>query len=232
MTTKLTHIAIAAALLGAAAITGAAAQELRADAPSPELEASIGGDAVAVTGAEADEAVTRANAWLNGVSGMKGRFQQINPDGTVAEGDFYLQRPGRLRFAYDPPSPLTIVADGRTVAQIDSELETVDRTTIDQTPLNYLLKADVDLSGDANVGGVAKQDGLVLISLDDPRGQTEGQLILVFSDTEFALREWVALDAFGQETRVVLYDLTRQARLDPELFTYEFDGSSRRPGQR
>ena len=194
-------------------------------------EIAAAGDAVPVTGAEADEAVARASAWLNGVTGLQGRFIQINPDDSTAEGDFYLQRPGKVRFAYDPPSALTIVSDGRDYAELDAELETVNRYALEETPLNTLLKADIDLAADTELCGVARQGDLVLICVNDSKDQLSGEMVLVFSDPEFALREWVAIDESKQQTRVILTQLTRQASLDPALFAIETIGS-RRPGGR
>lgn len=224
MKTALIAGAAALAMAGPAAAP-AFAQETAAD----EAIVEAAGAAQALTGAERDAAIARANDYLNGLGAMKGRFQQINADGSLAGGDFYLNRPGRMRFEYDAPSPLLIVADGRTVAQLDTELGTLDRTLIDETPLGWLLKADVDLNRDTVVAGVARQDGLILIGVDDPRDSVPGQLVLIFSEGAFALREWVAIDDYGQQTRVILSDMTRQASLDPDLFTYEFRAGSRRP---
>lgn len=218
-------VALAAAL-PAAPLLAQGADGLRRDAD--DIANALGAEgaspadgATPLSGAEADEALARASEYLNGMRAVKGRFQQVNSDGSLSEGDFYLQRPGRVRFDYDEPSPLLIVADGRTVASIDSEMDTVDRTLLDETPLAYLLKANIDLADDGQVGGVARQDGLVLISLDDPAGRVGGQLILIFAAPEYALREWVAVDDYGQQTRVILTDVTRQASLDPSLFTYD-----------
>ena len=114
-----------ASLLALAAAFPATAQD--APAPDEALEAAAAGEAVALSGEAAEAAVQRASVWLESVANLRGRFQQLNPDGSVAEGDFFLQRPGRLRFAYDAPSTLTVLTDGRLYWQIDSALETFDR---------------------------------------------------------------------------------------------------------
>lgn len=218
-----------ASLLALAAAAPSLAQDAPADA---EIEAAVAGEAEPLTGAEADAAVARASEWLDSVENLRGRFQQLNPDGSVAEGDFFIQRPGRLRFAYDPPSPLTILTDGRLYWQIDSALETADRVPLDETPLHFLLKSDIDLAKDSDVRGAARQDGLALISIGDASGKIGGQMVLIFSDPEFALREWMAVDEYGQQTRVILYDVQRPAELDADLFIHDAESGSRRPGQR
>jgi hypothetical protein len=57
--------------------------------------------------------VDQASRYLEDFTALKGRFVQTDANGAVSEGAFYLQRPGRARFAYDPPSNELIVSDGR-----------------------------------------------------------------------------------------------------------------------
>lgn len=221
-------------LIASLAVLAAAAPALGQDgaAANDAAEFSAPGDAMALTGQEASAAIERASDWLNELEALRGRFQQMNTDGSISEGDFFLERPGKLRFAYDPPVPLTVIADGRVYWQVDNELETVDRIPLEETPLSFLVKENISLARDADVRGVARQDGMVLISIGDAADRFGGQMVLIFSEPEFALREWVVIDEFGQQTRVTLHDVTRAASLDPSLFVYDGERGSRRPGQR
>ncbi|MEO1408033.1 MAG: outer-membrane lipoprotein carrier protein LolA, partial [Pseudomonadota bacterium] len=92
--------------------------------------------------------LAEVSAALSAVTTAKGRFVQIAPDGSESTGDFYLRRPGRVRFEYDAPVPLLIVADGATVAVEDKDLETQDRVPLGTTPLGLLLDDDLDLNQD------------------------------------------------------------------------------------
>src|SRR5262245_42220846 len=70
--------------------------------------------------------IERANNYLSGISTLVGNFVQVGPDGSRTEGRFYLQKPGRVRFEYDPPSPMELIADGSQVAVRDRKLATQD----------------------------------------------------------------------------------------------------------
>ena len=172
------------------------------------------------TAQEADQGaadLARAEAWIESVETLSARFVQLAPDGTLTEGDFYLRRPGRLRFDFDPPTPLLIVADGFRVSLYDEELDQSQSWLIHATPLAPLLREDLDLAGDFL--SIAVRDRgllrLTLISRDEPDG---GSLTLVFQESPFQLTQWVVLDAAGLTTMIGLSDVVLGAPLDPRLF--------------
>ena len=85
---------------------------------------------------------------------LVGNFVQVGPDGSRVKGEFYIQKPGKVRFEYDPPSPIEIVADGQSVVVRDRKLATQDLYPLSQTPLRFLLSERIDLMRDTNVIGV------------------------------------------------------------------------------
>src|SRR5690606_13900528 len=77
---------------------------------------------VAVVRAEAlsnREIVERANAYFTGLGTLVADFTQVGGDGRRMVGTLYLQRPGKIRFEYDPPSTLEVISDGTSVAVRD-----------------------------------------------------------------------------------------------------------------
>src|SRR5690242_10455420 len=50
----------------------------------------------------------RVSAYLSSLQTLVGQFVQVGPDGTKTKGDFYIQKPGKVRFEYDPPVPIDI----------------------------------------------------------------------------------------------------------------------------
>lgn len=176
--------------------------------------------AFAQSGLSAEDAalVGKAQAYLQGLSRAKGRFVQTSPRGAVTRGAIYLQRPGKARFQYDPPSNLLVVADGHNVSVWDARLKTFDRYPLGATPLSLFLAKTIRLNEGVVITGVRRfADGFTIIARDGRR-QTEGQVSLTFSNTPVALREWVLTDAQGGSTRVALSSLEPVASLDPKLF--------------
>jgi outer membrane lipoprotein-sorting protein len=172
-------------------------------------------------GAERAAALALANATLNAVQRLQGRFVQSSPGGGRAEGAFYLQRPGKLRFAYDSPATLMIVSDGNVVSMRDTELRTTERTPLRSTPLNLILGAHINLVRDARIIRVSRSGPWLMITARDRSGQTDGQITLDFYGDEAELRSWDVIDATGARTRITLTELTQPDRLDPSLFRLE-----------
>ncbi|HYE44212.1 MAG TPA: outer-membrane lipoprotein carrier protein LolA [Caulobacter sp.] len=170
----------------------------------------------------ADKAlVDKAAAYLQGLDAAKGRFIQTDPRGTESQGAFYLQRPGKARFAYDAPVSKLLVSDGRFVSEADTRLKTVNRYPLGQTPLALFLAREVRLDRGVQVTRVSRLAGGFSLTVQDGRKQTRGSLTLNFSDSPMALMGWTVSTVQGS-TRVRLTSLERVSSLDPKLFATPF----------
>ena len=180
-----------------------------------------------LTGAARDTAIADVTRAVNAVTRLQGRFSQTDPDGTVVTGQFWLQRPGKLRFEYDAPSPLLMVSDGSTVAVQDRRLNSVDRFPLRSTPLWFLLKERVDLATEVSVAEAVRRDGKLYLTMRDRAREAEGQLTVVFEERDRSLEEWTVRDGQNRSTRVRLVASSVPARIDPRLFILR-DPPSRR----
>ncbi len=171
-------------------------------------------------GEQQDEAVKRINAYFNGITNLQGNFDQIDSTNKHTTGRFYVQRPGKLRFDYAPPSALKIVADGHFLAIEDSSLKTVEKYPLESTPFRLLLTDAVDLGRDARIVGVEGQEGSLAIALEDKGGQAAGQIKLFFdSNPELTLKQWVITDAQGLATKVTINDIVPGRKVGPDFFS-------------
>ncbi|MBI1405035.1 MAG: outer membrane lipoprotein carrier protein LolA [Caulobacter sp.] len=193
-------------------------------APAAALLAS---PALAATLSAADKAlVNKATAYLQSLNSAKGRFIQTDPRGVEVQGDFYLQRPGKARFAYDAPASKLLVSDGRFVSEADTRLKTVNRYPLGQTPLALFLAQDVRLDKGVVVTRVSRLNNGFALTVEDGRKQTRGSLTLNFADSPMSLLGWVINTVQGP-TRVRLVGLERVSGLDPKLFAAPFPPARR-----
>jgi outer membrane lipoprotein-sorting protein len=166
--------------------------------------------------------LARVEAYLNGVKTVRARFMQISSTGELAEGDFYLLRPGKMRVQYSPPVPILIVADGTWLIYYDRELEQVSYIPLDSTPAGILVADKISLlADDVTVTAFEHQAGMVRITLVRTDSPEEGSLTLVFSDQPLTLRKWTVVDAQGVVTNVSLIDAHFDVPLDPNLFRFK-----------
>ena len=162
--------------------------------------------------------VDRAATYLQGLAEAKGRFVQTDARGNQSQGEFYLKRPGKARFAYDPPSGLLVVADGANVSILNSQLKTFDRYPLMATPLSIFLARQIRLDRGIVVAEVSRAaDGFSIVARDGRR-QAEGQITLTFSDNPISLVGWVVTDAQGQSTSIRLSSFAPISGLPGSLF--------------
>ncbi len=196
-------------------------------APEPKV-AAVGAPVAIVTGDSADPAtlLAQANAYFNGINTLSGNFVQIGADGRRIGGKLTLAKPGRLRFDYDQPSPLEVVADGTSVAVRDRKLNTQDLYFIAQTPLKFLLREKIDLARDLTVTDVASDPGSVRISLEDRATLGGTSKIQLFFDAEMkTLSQWRITDPQGYVTTVTLSNLQKGKSVDGSLFFINYGRS-------
>ena len=164
--------------------------------------------------------IARAEAWLGALRTLKARFLQIAQNGASAEGTAWIQRPGRMRFEYDPPEPLLLVASYGQFFYFDRELKQATTLPLSATPLGMLLRDEVRLSGDVTVSRMERGGGLLRITLFRTGHPGEGRLTLVFSADTMELRQWAVVDAQAQETRVTLTQPEYGGRFPAILFDF------------
>lgn len=167
---------------------------------------------------ESDDAVAdKLIAYLEGLDTLSGDFTQIAPSGAISEGKFYLDRPGKLRFEYDPPTPLLLVASGGLVYVRDEALETTDSYPVGRTPLKFLLSRKIDRD-DANVVAVDRGVDNVAVTFSSTDEETEGELTIISNAPDFSLRRWIVRDPQGGLTVVTLNNVKSGERLANSLF--------------
>ncbi len=165
----------------------------------------------------------RVSAYLSNVRTLSGNFVQVGPDGSKSEGEFILQKPGRVRFDYNPPSPIELIADGQSVVVRDRKLATQDLYPLSQTPLRFLLSDHIDLLRDTNLVGVYADDVFITVVIEE-RQIIAGthRVMLMFGAKDYQLRQWTVTDPQGFDTTVAVYNLDTSKQPDPNMFRIDY----------
>ncbi len=165
----------------------------------------------------------RISLYLSSVQTLVGNFVQIGPDGARTEGNFYIQKPGKVRFQYNPPSPIEIVADGSSVMVRDRRLATQDLYMLSQTPLRYLLADRIDLLHDTDVVSVNADDTFVSVTIEEKQlAVGTSRLLIMFDAKNLTLKQWTVTDPQGFDTTVAVYNLDTAKKPDPNLFVINY----------
>jgi outer membrane lipoprotein-sorting protein len=162
--------------------------------------------------------VDRAATYLQNLGEVKGRFVQTDARGSISRGELYLKRPGRARFAYDPPSSLLVVSDGTTVFVLDPRLHSFNHYPLKYTPLSLFLARQIRLDRGVQLTHVTHFSNGFGLTAKDAHHEAQGQITLTFATDPFRLTDWTMTDARGQTTRVQLVGLESTVGTDPALF--------------
>lgn len=173
----------------------------------------------------------RVSSYLSSLQQLSGNFVQVGPDGTKTKGDFYIQKPGKVRFEYDPPTPIAIIADGSSLAVRDRKLATQDIYPLSQTPLRFLLSDRIDLLKDTNVVSVTADDVFISVTIEEKQALIgTSRLMLMVGAKDGQLKQWTVTDPQGYDTTVAVYNLDSNRKVDPGLFKIDFTNYSTPPG--
>ena len=173
----------------------------------------------------------KVSAYLSSLQTLVGNFVQVGPDGSRTKGDFYIQKPGKVRFEYEPPNPIAIIADGSALAVRDRKLATQEIYPLSQTPLRYLLSDRIDLLKDTNVVSVTANDVFISITIEEKHALIgTSRLMLMVGAKDGQLKQWTVTDPQGYDTTVAVYNLDSSQKVDPGLFKIDFTDPSIPPG--
>lgn len=164
--------------------------------------------------------IKKAQDYLNNLKEARARFVQTAPDGTQFVGTFYLDRPGRLRFEYDPPIEDFIVADGTLIYFYDSQLQEQSNAPIGSTLADFLLRDKIELGGELAVNNVKRGGDFLQVEVSEAADPEAGSLTLGFKEDPFALKKWRVVDAQGAITEVELFYLRTDVTHPSGLFAY------------
>jgi outer membrane lipoprotein-sorting protein len=212
-----THLLTRRAALGLSlGLLAAAAPAFAQNAPT-KLTPSAGVSPTGLTSQQRD-ALGGINRYFNSIRTMSGDFVQFGPDGDKAEGQFYMARPGKIRFLYSKPSNLDIIADGTDVVVRNKKQATQDLYPLSKTPLRFLLADHIDLTSEANVTTVSLEPDLISVVLEQSTVFGDGRLTMVFDRKSNELRQWTVTDAQGYDTAVAIYNVTPNQAVDGKMF--------------
>jgi outer membrane lipoprotein-sorting protein len=167
--------------------------------------------------------VDRVSLYLSTIQTLVGKFVQVGPDGRKTEGSFYIQKPGKVRFEYDPPSPIEVVADGSFVQVRDRKLDTKDTYPLATTPLRYLLADHIDLWRETHLVSVGQDAKYITVTIEE-KSLVVGthRLMMMFDAKDFQLLQWTVTDPQGYDTTVGVYNLDTNKKPDPSLFRISY----------
>ncbi len=189
---------------------------LAVTAALPVTRAFAEGEARPLTQDETD-LINAISAHNTAITTMVGKFLQVDTQGQRIEGIFYLQRPGKIRFKYNPPSRQEIMSLGNGFYVIDRKEKTQYAYPQDKIPLRQFLDANIDLLH-AGLVAINQSASYVELTLQDDTPAGTVRVDLVFDKDSKDLVQWVLTDPGGVKLTFSLYDVQQGVDIPASTF--------------
>jgi outer membrane lipoprotein-sorting protein len=164
--------------------------------------------------------VVRMEAYLNQLKNISADFLQIDDNGGIMRGTIAIQRPGKMRVNYDPPSKDFIIADGNNVHIWNDDLKEQTNVEEGSSLAEFILRDPVKLSGDVVITKFQRYPAKIEITLVEANDPGAGSLTLVFEDRPLKLRQWKVFDPQGHTTGVNLENIREDITFPAKLFYF------------
>jgi outer membrane lipoprotein-sorting protein len=165
--------------------------------------------------------IHKVEAYLSALTTIVADFNQVAPDGNIATGKFYLKRPGKMRWQYNPPTPVLLVSNGKTITYFDAELDQVNYVPLDETLAGFLTQPTITMNSSATkLTDFQKKNGVVRVSIVQRAKPDEGMLTLELTDKPLQLKQMKITDAAGGVTSIQLQNAQYGPVLKDSLFVF------------
>ena len=164
------------------------------------------------------EQINKVSSFFNGFKTLTGQFVQVGPRGNISNGVFYISKPGKRRFEYNPPSPYLIVSDGTWVVIMNRKNKRTDHYPLSSTPLQLVLSKNVDLINQARILEVKNEEGAIKLTLAAKNKAVPGKLTLTFNEKKSEIEQWAVIDGEGRRTTISLSEMSSGGDHSASLF--------------
>ena len=163
--------------------------------------------------------LNKISDYINGLTSLQADFEQVNSDGSIDTGKLYIKRPGKMRLEYSAPNNALVIAGAGSVAIFDNKSKSGPTLfPLKKTPLNLLLKKDVDLYNNEMITEHTANNENTFIVAKNPKRKSQGSIKMVFSNSPVSLQGWTITNQSNQKTKIMLNNLHEVAKIPLYLF--------------
>ena len=163
--------------------------------------------------------LNKISDYINGLTTLQADFEQINSDGSIDTGKLYIRRPGKMRLEYTAPNNALVIAGAGSVAIFDDKSKNGPTLfPLKKTPLNLLLKKNVDLYKNEMITEHTANNENTFIVAKDPKRKSQGSIKMMFSNSPVSLQGWTITNQSNQKTKIILDKLDKKTKIPLYLF--------------
>lgn len=159
--------------------------------------------------------------YLQNFDSLKSDFIQVNNNGNVLSGKITILRPGKVRVEYNE-IPLLIISDGKKIASINKELDSITFYRIKDIPLALLLFKNFSLKN-VQILDYFDLENQLQIRLKEKDKEDEDFIDILFEKNTFTLKKWTVFKSKSNKTEVLLENVKLNDKINKKIFEIEED---------
>ncbi len=154
--------------------------------------------------------------YLEGFNSLKSDFVQINNNGDVVSGSFFIERPGKFRIEYNQ-IPLLILSDSKRIAIVNKNLKSISFHNFNEIPVGVLLFKKLSLKN-IKIFNLQEDENVVSVKIKNTEFNNHGFVEIMFEKKPFIMKKWTLFKNDKTKTEVFFDNLYFDNKLSPTLF--------------
>ena len=171
--------------------------------------------------ADDESLVARAEKAINSFKTAQGMFKQYNADSSIFTGEFWINKPGKMRFEYAYPNKNFIVSNGSFIFYWDEDLQQQTNAPLSYTPAGIILNEEIKFGDEIKVKNVIEEEDYFAVDIYSEENEDMGFISLTFDKSNDRLTQWKISEMNGSSTIIRLSESQFDVDLDEDKFDFE-----------
>ena len=170
-----------------------------------------------------DETITRIEDAWNNIETLSATFRQLNSDGSIDNGIFYLYKPYKSRFEYENKKNELIITNKNLLNIVDADGYQIDGYLLGNTPLKMILGKNLNIRENFNINDIYTDGATFIIDVSSLNKNEEERAIFFFSKKNYDLKKWEFIDKFDNKTVLEFTNLQKNISINKNLFVIRYN---------
>ena len=168
--------------------------------------------------------ITSTEKYWNGINSMTGQFKQIDSDGRIQYGNFYLKKPHKSLFEYNDQEE-KILTTKFFLYIIDQKHFIIDSYPISSSPIKFLFFENLNLQKHFNVVSYDTNDQITIELTENEETDNLEKITLYFNKKSLDLKKWEIFNEFGEKTSLEFTNILKNISISPDKFVIHYNNT-------
>ncbi len=169
--------------------------------------------------------ITSIEKYWNDINSMTGQFKQIDSDGNIQYGNFYLKKPHKSLFEYSNQEE-KILTTKFFLHIINQKHFIIDSYPIGSSPIKFLFLENLNLQKHFDVISYDAADQITVELSENSEIENLEKITLYFDKETLDLKKWEIFNEFGEKTSLEFTNILKNISINPDKFVIHYNNTN------